>query len=188
MRQHSGGILIPPVLTYSQNNCRDGTEPAPLAEYPRTFLLLIRSVHATQILRHHPMSEIFCVPHIGTNPSGSIASILPPSDGCDAKHRSFWRSQKKCAGTRRRQSRRSIPALSSGSYSSFCTASPIKSSAAQIHYNRPRFALSSSINAARPGHRQMAGALFTLCVKSANSLSGLPRLTHLFFHAPARRN
>ena len=38
VRKHSGGILIPPVLTCGQNNCRDGTEPAPLAEYSRPFL------------------------------------------------------------------------------------------------------------------------------------------------------
>ncbi len=33
--------------------------------------------------------------YVGLTPSGSITSILPSSDGRDAAHRSFWRSQKK---------------------------------------------------------------------------------------------
>ena len=41
------------------------------------------------------MSGFFCASCIEPNPSGSITSILPSSDGRDAKHRSFWRSQKK---------------------------------------------------------------------------------------------
>ena len=46
--------------------------------------------------RNHPVGWfLFGDPYFELNPSGSITSGLPSSDGRDAAHRSFWQSQKK---------------------------------------------------------------------------------------------
>ena len=52
-------------------------------------------VRVTKKSRHLYDVWIFSRPVHGTNPSGSTTSILPSPDGRDAKHRSFWCSQKK---------------------------------------------------------------------------------------------
>ena len=76
---------------------RGDTEAALPPEYSRTVRFTRRSiVFAWHKEKHHPYGWCFSLVHGSrSEPVGSITSILPSPDGCDAQHRSFWHSQKK---------------------------------------------------------------------------------------------